>query len=135
MSRFQNNRRKQRPSAGAPRQARRMNGYQLSQERERRRFIANLFTFWFACPNDHCRRQRACAGDPHTCFKRYWWLVPEAHKISFQTFVKARVAGMSVEQASRAGDEEIARSAEHIARVDAEVDAKIAADKAAQHGK
>ena len=42
---------------------------------------------------------------------------------------------MSVEQASRAADEEIARSADHIARVDAEVDAKIAANKAARHGK
>jgi len=68
-------------------------------------------------------------------FRAYWWRVPEAHKINFHTFVRARVAGMSVEQASRAADEEIARSAEHIARVDAEVDAKIAADKAARHGK
>jgi hypothetical protein len=61
--------------------------------------------------------------------------VPEAHKINFWTFIRARVAGMSVEQARRACDEEVARSAEHIARVDAEVHAKIAANKAARHGK
>lgn len=112
-----------------------MNQYELSEERERRRYIADLFTFWFACPDNSCRRRRACAGDPYTCFERYWWLVPEAHKINFQTFIRARVAGMSVEQACRACDEEIARSAEHIARVDAEVGAKLAADKAARHGK
>jgi hypothetical protein len=134
MSRFQNDRRKQPRSAATPRQARQMNKYELSQERERRRFIADLFTFWFACPNGGCRRRRACAGDPYTCFKRYWWLVPEAHKINFWTFIRARVAGMSVQQASRACDEEIARSADHIARVDAETKAKILADKAARRG-
>jgi hypothetical protein len=135
MSRLQNDRRKQQRSAATPRQAREMNKYELSEESERRRFIADLFTFWFACPDDRCRRRRACAGDPYTCFERYWWLVPETHKINFRTFIRARVAGMSVQQANRACKEEIARSAEHIARVDAEVVAKIAADKAARHGK
>ncbi len=62
-------------------------------------------------------------------------MVPEAHKINFRTFVNARVAGMPVEQACRAAADEVARSADHIARVDAEVDAKIAANRAARHGK
>ena len=137
MSGFQNNRRKPR-SAAMPRQARQgsqASKYELSQERERHRFIADLFTFWLACPNDGCRRRRACAGDANTCFERYWWLVPEAHKISFNSFVRARVAGMSVQQASRAAGEAIARSADHIARVDAETRARLKARRAARDGK
>jgi hypothetical protein len=115
--------------------ARQVNKYEFSQESERHRFIADLFTFWFACPDNRCRRQRACAGDSSACFERYWWLVPEAHKINFRTFIKARVAGMSLEEAGRAADEDIARSAEHIARVDAETLARLKAREAARNGK
>jgi hypothetical protein len=141
MSKFRNDRRKQQRPVAAPRQARQASQtnqaskYDLSQEREQHRFVADLFTFWWACPDGRCRRRRACAGDSNACFKRYWWLVPEAHKISFNTFVRERVAGMSVQQASRAAAEEIARRADHIARVDAETDARLKARRAARDGK
>jgi hypothetical protein len=134
MSKFPNDRRKQQRAAAVRRQAREASKYELSKESERHRFIADLFTFWWACPDDRCRRRRACAGDSNACFKRYWWLVPEAHKINFNTFVRARVDGMSVQQASRAAADAIARSADHIARVDAETYARLKARIAAGNG-
>lgn len=93
----------------------------------RRRFICDLYYFWSACPGRACHRQRRCVGDPQACFDRYWWLVPEAHKITLRTVIKARAAGMTAEEAIRAAEEEVARSAEHIARVDAEIHARMRA--------
>ena len=105
------------------------------QRDQQHRSICNVFRFWSGCPESRCQRQRSCAGDAEACFDRRWWRVSERKKILFRTFVKARVAGMSFAEAVGAAVDDIVRSADHIARVDADTAARIEAEKAARHGK
>lgn len=110
----------------------------FSNEAVRRRFICDLFQFWFGCRAGSCQRQRRCVGDPQACFDRFWWMVPERLKVEFRAYVKARVAGAPHDEASDAAEKEVVRQAQYIAEIDAAVDAQIAArrraESAARHG-
>jgi hypothetical protein len=109
-------------------------------EQARWRSVCTGFNFWRACDERSCQRAKACMGDDaEACFNRCWRCVREADKIHFRAAIKARVAGCSVAEACRLADEEVARSADHIARVDAETLARFRAEAeaeiAARHGK
>jgi len=86
----------------------------------RKRWVNNLFGYWHVCAARVCKRNRGCAGDPHACFERWWWMTPEAPKVQFRAYIKASCAGLSPQDALREADAEVERAAEHIARVDAE---------------
>jgi hypothetical protein len=73
-------------------------------------------------------------GDTVACFERRWPWVHEGDKIFFRAGIKARAAGLSVDEACRVAEEEVARSADHIARVHAETLARFEAEKAARQG-
>ena len=108
---------------------------ETTQEAEaRKRWVNNLFGYWHICSARVCKRTRGCAGDPHACFERWWWITPERPKVQFRAYIKASCAGLSPQDALREADAEVERAAEHIARVDAETarawDAKVAAEKA-----
>ena len=139
MSRSRNNPRKEERAAMVggdaltPAQKRAQAEFDRRRDRQRRH-LCNTFEFWSVCPQSPCRRRKSCAGDAGACFERWWWVLPEKVKIFFRAGIKARIAGLSIDEACRVADEEVARSADHIARVDAEVDAKIAANRA-RHGK
>ena len=106
----------------------------FSDERVRRRWINNLFGYWRVCGEKTCRRGRGCTGDPLACFKRWWPVTPERPKVEFRALIKARRQGMTPQDALRHADAEVERAAEHIARVDAETEARMRAlDEAASN--
>ena len=85
------------------------------------RKLAERFKFWRVCGNRACRRTRGChADDAVACVHRYWPFLPESVKFYVRAAIKARVAGHSVAEASRIGNEEVARCAAEIARLEAE---------------
>jgi hypothetical protein len=106
-----------------------------SAHQARQRTICNAFQFWSVCSDRRCQRGQSCSGDAEACFKRWWWVLPEEARVFFRAGIKARHAGLSVEEAYREADAEVARSAEHIARVDAETLARLRAGQPAPHGK
>ncbi len=75
---------------------------------EYRRTTCTLLLFWTVC-GSRCRRAKACMGDPHACFKRWWPHVPEEVKNWFRFSIKARQAGMTPAEASRHVKAEMAR--------------------------
>ena len=97
----------------------------------RTRWRNDLFGYWQICDARVCKRRRGCAGDAQACFSRYWWLTPEALKVEYRALVRAVSNGLSGQDALRAAKAEVDRSAEHIARVDAEVTEKIRRQDAA----
>ena len=101
-------------------------------EEARWRSVCTGFKFWRACGERPCQRAKACMGDARACFDRCWWRVREADKIYVRAGIKARVAGCSVAEACRLAGEEVARSADHIARVDAETLARLRAEAEAE---
>lgn len=101
---------------------------------ENYRYVCNGFHFWRVCAEKSCHRRKACMGDTEACFERRWPWVHEGDKIFFRAGIKARVAGLSVDEACRVAEEEVARSADHIARVHAERIAEFRAEQAARNG-
>jgi hypothetical protein len=132
MSKSRNDRRPKKPArtAAARKQSLAPAQDDFSRVEVRRRFICNGFKFWRNCAERPCQRAHACVGDAVACFKRRWWLVHEADKIHFRAGIKARLAGLSVAEACRAADEEVARSADHIAEVNARTLARLEAMEA-----
>src|SRR5688572_10308019 len=90
-------------------------------EADLNRVMNNYVGYWLTCGAAICRRQRGCAGDAVACFNRFWPWTPESIKIRFRASIEAINAGVtSVEEVARIAEAEVARAAEHIARVDAE---------------
>jgi len=68
-----------------------------------------MLLFWVACSLPACKRTRKCAGDPHVCFARWWPHVPKELKVRIQAAIKARVDGLSVQEAEAAGEAAVAQ--------------------------
>jgi hypothetical protein len=130
MSTSKTDRRKKQRSAPARANTQRRD---FSQPDVRRRFLCDTFLFWLGCPHTGCKRQRRCVGDASACFDRFWWLVPENHKVHLRAYVKARVAGAPHHEACAAAEKEVVRQARYIAEIDAASDAKIAARRSAEN--
>lgn len=73
------------------------------------RKLCTHFEIWMICPQSRCRRGRACGGDPHDCFKRWWPHLPEDEKALLRLSIKARCSGLSPDEAYRAAEAEFAR--------------------------
>jgi hypothetical protein len=99
---------------------------------KQRRLVNNVFLFWTVCDDGACKRSEACAGNPHECFTRWWRWVPERCKEYFRAYVRARADDSTHEQANRYAEAEVKRLADHIARVEAEQDARFEALAAAE---
>jgi hypothetical protein len=87
----------------------------LEQQRwqdEFNRFKNNLLEFWRVCTKAPCRRAHACMGEPESCFRRHWLMLPEDFKHWFRGVVRARAEGLSPEEANRAGEAEVQRCKE-----------------------
>ena len=97
-----------------------------------RRSVCTGFKYWRRCDEKACRRRKACMGDAEACFKLNWPRTSEADKIFFRTGIKARIAGLSVEEACRVANAEVARSADYIAEVDAVNIARLKAELEAE---
>jgi hypothetical protein len=67
----------------------------------------NLFGYWRSCRSKRCRRMRACAGEPHECFRVNWAKTPEDAKHWYRTAAMARAKGHSYEEAARMADEAV----------------------------
>ena len=102
------------------------------QYAQQRRLVNNIFLFWVACEDGACKRVKACAGNPHDCFMRWWRWVPERHKAHYRAYVRALADGGTHDEAQRYATAEVERLADHIARVEAEQDARFDALKAAE---
>jgi hypothetical protein len=85
--------------------------YEKAQARDTavRAGICNALKFWLRCHDRRCRRQRACSGDPHACFRRHWALYSEEEKVWLRAGIKARVQGLSPQDAALAANAELAR--------------------------
>jgi hypothetical protein len=87
----------------------------LEQQRwqdEFNRFKNNLLEFWRVCTKAPCRRAHVCMGEPESCFRRHWLMLPEDFKIWFRAMAHARAQGLSPEEANRAGEAEVQRCKE-----------------------
>ena len=99
-------------------------GPTTTTEEDRRgmqRWVNSFLYFWNVYEASACKRRRGCAGDPHACFERWWPVVPEAVKVEYRATIKAYAAGASAEEAVRAGQAEVERSAPQIAYVEAQL--------------
>ncbi len=76
----------------------------------------NSLAFWRKCGERACKRRHTCAGDPYACFDRQWARYPEEAKIAIRAFIKARVAGLSFDQAIIAAADEVERFEELVAK-------------------
>jgi len=68
----------------------------------------------------------------HACFQRWWWLVPEQHKVRYRAWVRARADGLSHDEALRVAATEVEQRADHIAQTNAKVLARLDAMEAAE---
>lgn len=84
-----------------------------------RRLMNTFMGYWHVCGVAGCKRKRGCAGDPHACFDRWWPVTPEAMKVEFRAIITALGAGRTPQQALDDAKAEVARAADHIARIDA----------------
>jgi hypothetical protein len=99
---------------------------QRQEQRRRRseeisRSAHDLLGFWRICSERQCRRVQSCSGDLQPCFWRHWPLVPLPIKVNFRAMVKATAEGASPEEATRIGDEAMARE---LAKMDAAAEAQ-----------
>jgi hypothetical protein len=97
------------------------------------RKLCTAFKAWRECSESACRRTHRCAGDPNACFNRLWPRVDEESKVWLRTAIRARAAGHTVAEATRLGQAEVVRAADHIARTNAATLASMAAEADKQH--
>jgi hypothetical protein len=89
-------------------------------EEEANRKLCTAFKMWRECRESACRRTHRCAGDPNACFERLWPRVDEESKVWLRTAIRARAAGHTVAEATRLGQAEVVRAADHIAYTNAQ---------------
>jgi hypothetical protein len=65
--------------------------------------------FFIVCGKPRCRREHACCGDPHACFRRHWAIVPDEFKARLRLVLKFHQNGMSPREAACAAEAEYAR--------------------------
>ena len=82
-----------------------------AEEEASRRKVNDIFQFCTVCSDKRCRRERACRGDCHACFLRWWPHVSEESKIEFRAAIKALVDGHTPAEALRIAAAEVARVA------------------------
>jgi hypothetical protein len=88
------------------------------------RKVCEFFRYWMICADKACHRKQACAGHATKCFERHWPVTPHPMRLWLVTACRAMNNGMPAEEASRAGDAEVARWKAHVARREAEARAE-----------
>jgi len=78
-------------------------------ERERRRGLCDLLTFWKFCADARCKRARRCAGDVERCFNLFWPQVPDDIKNEIRHAIKLRSQGVPPQQAADEAHEFVAQ--------------------------
>jgi hypothetical protein len=101
-----------------PQQRRRQERHDAEAEALRRK-LNDFFQFCTVCSDKRCRRERACRGDCHACFRRWWPHVSEESKIHFRAAIKALVGGHTPAEAMRIAAAEVARVAALRAQIPA----------------
>jgi hypothetical protein len=73
------------------------------------RMRADALEFYELCPHKCCRRARSCQVDGQPCHPLLIPLIPHDFKIWLRVAVKARMDGLSPEEANKAGEAEVER--------------------------
>jgi hypothetical protein len=82
-----------------------------------RRIMHTKLLFWRVCTLKACKRARGCRGDVDACWQRWRGAIPDGLMMRLRLAISARVAGLSVEEALRAADAQVARITRTAARV------------------
>jgi hypothetical protein len=92
----------------------------IDREREAAaRAQCKLLRVWRACRKKPCRRAHSCKGNMEECFDLHWRALPEEARVWLRAGIKARIEGLSPNQAAEAADAEVARHRELTARYEA----------------
>src|SRR4051812_3168582 len=69
------------------------------------RFKNTALKFWIFCGRPRCQRGKSCLGpDALNCFDQCWARVPEPQKFWIREAIKARAAGLSLEDTMKKAD-------------------------------
>jgi hypothetical protein len=69
------------------------------------RFKNTALKFWMFCGRPRCQRGKSCLGpDALKCFDQCWARVPEPQKFWIREAIKARAAGLSLEDTMKKAD-------------------------------
>lgn len=73
--------------------------YQAFREEQRRRELelmriyGRLFRHWRFCRSAACRRARACAGEPVSCYRGWWRGLTEPQRDALRWLIRDGLAG------------------------------------------